>query len=146
MIRGQFGKFFDQFRLGLVSQVPAFGGSNRRNLAVLYFPRGFYGSPSSVHSLARAVGLPGPCISNHSMLRSRLTGVVCPPGGGPIVGIDRLNQVVAAGHAPIPANTIINISNIQALSGLTPEQWLLQAAAAIGQPNGIFSYRVDSGW
>ncbi len=35
-----------------------------------------------------------------------------------MVGVDRLNNVVAPGHAPIPANAVINISNIQALSGL----------------------------
>ena len=64
VIRAHFGKFYDQFRLGLVSQVPAFGGSDRRTVQSLYFPRGFYGSPSLVSSLAFAVGLPGPCISN----------------------------------------------------------------------------------
>lgn len=141
VIRGHVGKFFDQFRLGLVSQVPAFGGSDRRTIQSLYFPRGFFGSPSFVHSLARAVGLPGPCISNVlTDAQIAATGAVCAPGGGPIVGIDRLNQVVAPGRASIPANTIINISNIQALSGLTPEQWLVQAAAAIGQPAGYFQW------
>ena len=55
-----------------------------------------------------------------------------------MVGVDRLNNVVAPGHAPIPANAVINISNIQALSGLTPDQYLTQAAAAIGQPAGYF--------
>jgi len=54
------------------------------------------------------------------------------------VGVDRLNRVVAPGHAPIPANAVINISNIQALSGLTPDQYLAQAATAIGQPAGYF--------
>jgi hypothetical protein len=32
----------------------------------------------------------------------------------------------------------INISNIQALSGLTPDQYLTAAAAALGVPNGYF--------
>ena len=110
VIRSNFGVFYDQFRLGLVQQIPAFGGSDRRIVQSLYFPRGFYGSPSLVSMLAFAVGLPGPCISN------RLTdaeiaagGVKCPIGGGPIVGVDRLNNVVAAGRAPIPANAVINI-------------------------------------
>lgn len=139
VIRAQFGKFFDQFRLGLVSQVPGFGGANRGILQFLYFPRGFYGSPSYVASLARAVGLPGPCVSNF-MTTAQIAagGVVCPTGGGPILGVDVLNLVVAAGHAPIPANAVINISNIQTLSGLTPDQYLTQAAAAVGQPNGYF--------
>ncbi len=141
VIRSNFGVFYDQFRLGLVQQIPGFGGSDRRVVQSLYFPRGFYGSPSLVSMLAFAVGLPGPCISN------RLTdaeiaagGVRCPIGGGPIVGVDRLNNVVAAGRAPIPANAIINISNVQALTGLTPAQYLTQAAAAIGQPDGYFEW------
>jgi hypothetical protein len=57
-----------------------------------------------------------------------------------MVGVDRLNNVVAPGHAPIPANVPINISNIQALSGLTPSEYLLAAAAAIGQPAGYFQW------
>lgn len=55
-----------------------------------------------------------------------------------MVGVDRLNSVVAPGRAPIPANAVINISNIQSLSGLTPDQYLAQAAAAIGRPAGYF--------
>ena len=65
-------------------------------------------------------------------------GTICPVRGGPIVGVDRLNNVVAPGRAPIPANAVINISNIQALTGLSPDQSLASAAAAIGQPSGYF--------
>jgi len=57
-----------------------------------------------------------------------------------MVGVDRLNRVVAPGHAFIPANAIININNVQALTGLTPAQYLTQAAAAIGQPAGYFEW------
>jgi outer membrane receptor protein involved in Fe transport len=140
IIRGQFGKFYDQFRLGLVSQVPAFGGSNRGILQFLYFPRGFYGSPSAVSMIGRISGIPGhPCISNVlTDAQIAAGGVTCPTGGGPIVGVDRLNNVVAPGHAAIPANAVINISNIQALSGLTPDQYTAAAAAALGVPNGYF--------
>ncbi len=140
VIRSHFGVFYDQFRLGLVSQVPEFGGSDRRVVQSLYFPRGFYGSPSLVSMLAFAVGLPGPCISNH-LTDAQITamGTTC-IFGGPIVGVDRLNNVVAPGHAPIPPNAIINISNIQSLTGLTPAQYLTQAAAAIGQPDGYFEW------
>ena len=138
IIRANYGVFYDQFRLGLVSRVPAFGGADRRTQQPLYFPRGFYGSPSLVSSLAFAVGLPGPCISNHlTDAQIAAMGVGC-PFGGPIVGVDRLNRVVAPGHALIPANVPINISNIQSLSGLTPDQYLAAAAAAIGRPAGYF--------
>jgi hypothetical protein len=140
IIRSHFGVFYDQFRLGLVEEVPGFGGSDARVVQSLYFPRGFYGSPSLVEMIAFAVGLPGPCISNR-LTDAQITamGTTC-PFGGPIVGVDRLNRVVAAGHAPIPANAIININNIQALTGLTPDQYLTQAAAAIGQPAGYFEW------
>jgi hypothetical protein len=141
VIRSQFGVFYDQFRLGLVEQVPGFGGSDRRIVQSLYFPRGFYGSPSLVSSLAFAVGLPGPCVSN-LLTDAQIAGppVAGCPFGGPMVGVDRLNNVVATGHAPIPANAIINISNVQSLTGLTPAQYLVQAAAAIGQPAGYFEW------
>jgi hypothetical protein len=141
IVRSNFGIFYDQFRLGLVEQVPAFGGSDARVVQALYFPRGFYGSPSLVSSLAFFSGLPGPCISN-SLTDAQIAaaGTKCPLVGGPIVGVDRLNRVVAPGHAPIPANAVINISNVQALTGLTPDQYLVQAAAAIGQPNGYFEW------
>ncbi|MEP6704805.1 MAG: TonB-dependent receptor, partial [Acidobacteriota bacterium] len=57
VIRAHFGKFYDQFRLGLVEQIPAFGGSDRRIVQSLFLPRGFYGSPGSISSLAFLVGL-----------------------------------------------------------------------------------------
>ncbi len=142
VVRAHFGKFYDQFRLGLVSQVPAFGGSDRRVVQSLYFPRGFYGSPSSISNIGRAVGLPGhPCISN-SLTDAQIAamGTTCPLGGGPIVGVDRLNNVVAPGRSPIPPNTVINITNVQALTGLTPDQYLTQAAAAVGVAPGYFQW------
>jgi hypothetical protein len=141
VIRSHFGVFYDQFRLGLVEQIPGFGGSDRRVVQSLYFPRGFYGSPSLVSSLAFAVGLPGPCISNR-LTDAQIAGppVVGCPLGGPMVGVDRLNRVVAPGHAFIPANAIINIANVESLTGLTPAQYLTQAAAAIGQPAGYFEW------
>jgi len=141
VIRSHVGVFYDQFRLGLVSQVPGFGGSDRRVVQSLYFPRGFYGSPSIVEMLAFASGLPGPCISNRlTDAEIASSGARCPIGGGAMVGVDRLNKVVAAGHAAIPANAVININNVQALTGLTPSQYLTQAAAAIGQPATYFEW------
>jgi hypothetical protein len=52
VIRAHYGKFYDNFRLGLVSLVPGFGGADRRIFQDLYFPRGLYGSPSYVSSIA----------------------------------------------------------------------------------------------
>ena len=141
VIRSHFGLFYDQFRLGLVEQVPPFGGADRRAVQSLYFPRGFYGSPSLISSIAFASGLPGPCISNIlTDAQIAAAGTKCALNGGPIVGVDRLNRVVAPGHAAIPANAAINIDNVQSLTGLTPDQYLVQAAAAIGQPAGYFQW------
>ena len=140
VIRSHFGLFYDQFRLGLVERVPAFGGSDRRIVQSLYFPRGFYGSPSLISMIAFAVGLPGPCISNQlTDAEIAAMGTTC-IFGGPIVGVDRLNSVVAPGQSPIPPDTVININNVQSLTGLTPDEYLTQAAAAIGQPAGYFEW------
>jgi hypothetical protein len=56
-----------------------------------------------------------------------------------LIGVDRLNRVVAPGNAPIPANAVITVNNIQSLSGLSPAQYLTQANAAIGYP-GFFTW------
>ena len=144
IIRSSFGVFYDQFRLGLVRQIPEFGGSDRRLVQSLYLPRLFYGSPSAVTSIAIFSGLPGPCISN-VFTDAQLTAnpVACPALGVPMVGVDRLNRVVAPGRTPVPANTTINIANVEQLTGLSPAQFLTAAAAAIGQPNGYFQWGVN---
>lgn len=146
VVRGNFGIFYDQFRLGLARNVPAFGGTDRRNSQSLLFPRGLYGSPSFVSSIGLLLLGNGPCLSNGyvgNLTDAQITAanLTCPLAPGlPFIGVDRLNNVVAAGHAPIPANTVITVNNIQALSGLTPEQYLTAAAAAVGQPDGYFNW------
>jgi len=144
VVRGHFGVFYDQFRLGLVRDVPSFGGADQRLSQLLLFPRGFYGSPSFVSSIAFLSGLPGACFSNR-FTDAEITagGLKCGfPGLGalPMIGVDRLNRVVAAGHAPVPANAVININNVQTLTGLSPDQYAAQASAAIGQPAGYFVF------
>src|SRR5579863_3021462 len=56
--------------------------------------------------------------------------------GTTLYGIDYLNSVVAPGHAPIPANAVVNQSNIQQLTGFTPDQFLAAADAAIANMAG----------
>ena len=92
-------------------------------------------------------GLPGGCFSNNlvgNLTDAQITAgrVPCPvqPGGAPFIGVDRLNNVVAPGRAPIPANTVISADNVQTLTGLTPQQYADQASAAIGQPQGYFVF------
>ena len=146
VVRGNFGIYYDQFRLGLARNVPAYGGTDQRNVQYLVFPRLFYGSPSFVSSIALLSGLPGGCFSN--ALVGNLTdaqiaagSVRCPVAAtAPFIGVDRLNSVVAPGHAPIPANAVVKVDSVQQLTGLTAQQYADQASAAIGQPQGYFVF------
>ena len=146
VVRANYGVYYDQFRLGLARNVPAFGGTDQRVVQYLIFPRGLYGSPSFVSSIALLSGLPGGCFSNNlvgNLTDAQITaaGTKCPLAPTvPFIGVDRLNNVVAAGHAPIPANTVINVSNVQSLTGLSPQQYADQASAAIGQQAGYFTF------
>lgn len=146
VIRGNVGIFYDQFRLGLVRNVPSFGGTDQRGYQSLLFPRLLYGSPSFVSSIGLLLLGNGPCLSNGfvgNLTDQQITsaGLTCPLAPSlPFVGVDRLNNVVAPGHAPIPANTVVTIDNVQSLSGLTPDQYAAQASAAVGQPAGYFSW------
>lgn len=140
IIRGHYGVFYDQFRLGLVRDVPAFGGADRRVVQPFSYPRGFYGVPTLAPAAINSSLFPGGlCVSpNLTDAQISAANVACPFSPGLFIGIDRLNNVVAPGHALIPANAVINVSNIQGLSGLTPDQYLLQAAAAVGKAPGFF--------
>jgi TonB-dependent receptor-like protein len=147
IVRGNFGVYYDQFRLGLARNVPAFGGTDQRVVQVLIFPRLFYGSPSFVSSVAFLNGLPGGCFSNGligNLTDEQITAgnITCPllPFPFPLIGVDRLNRVVAPGHAAIPANSVVTVDNVQSLTGLTPQQYADQASAAIGQAPGYFIF------
>ena len=140
VIRGHYGIFYDQFRLGLVRDVPAFGGADRRVVQPFSYPRGFYGVPTLAPAAINASLFPGGLCVSPNLTDAQITAgnIACPFSPGLFIGIDRLNRVVAPGHALIPANSVINLSNIQSLSGLTPDQYLLQAAAAVGKAPGFF--------
>jgi carboxypeptidase family protein/TonB-dependent receptor-like protein len=135
VVRGHFGVFYDQFRLGLVRDIPPFGGADRRQVQPFSYPRGFYGIPTIAPIL---VGLClSPVLTDAQIAAS---GAGCPFGPLPFFGVDHLNKIVAPGHAPIPANAVINVATIEALSGLTPEQFAAQASASIGLPAGFFFF------
>ena len=146
VVRANLGIYFDQFRLGLARNVPEFGGTDQRLVQSLIFPRGLYGSPSFVSSIALLNGLPGGCFANNLVgnpTDAQVTAgnIRCPLAPAlPLVGVDRLNNVVAAGRSPIPANTVISVNNVQQLTGLTPDQYAAGASAAIGQPAGYFVF------
>ena len=145
VIRGHGGRFYDQYRLGLTRDVPFFGGADRRVVQPFSFPRGFYGVPTLAVAAIDASLFPGGlCVSPNLTDAQIIAGNVrCPASfsGGVsqlFIGFDRLNNITAAGHAPIPANAVINISNITQLSGLTPQQYADAASTAVGKAAGFF--------
>jgi hypothetical protein len=140
VVRGHFGRFYDQFRLGLARAVPAFGGADQRVVQPFSYPRGFFGVPTIAPAAINAQLFPGGlCVSTNLTDAQIAAGnVACPFSPGLFIGIDRLNKVVAPGHAQIPANAVINITNIQQLSGLTPQQFADQASVAVGKTPGFF--------
>jgi hypothetical protein len=142
VVRGSFGLFYDHFRLGLVRDIPGFGGADIRESQPLSFPRLFAGIPTI------APGLFGICLSQtltDAQLATQPDFCLPPkslsptfPGVPAQFGIDHLNKVVAPGHAPIPINTPVNINNVQQLSGLSPDDFLAGADAALGAPAGFW--------
>jgi hypothetical protein len=137
VVRGSFGLFYDHFRLGLVRDIPGFGGADIRQDQPLSFPRLFYGVPTL------APGIFGVCQST-SLTDAQIAaaGATCPFPGSfgnttTLYGIDHLNNL---GPTPIPANTAVNINNVQQLSGLTPAAFLTAADAAIARPNGFWEW------
>lgn len=133
VVRGSFGLFYDHFRLGLVRDIPGFGGADIRESQPLSFPRLFSGVPTIAPALF------GLCLSpTQTDAQLAASGATCPFGEPAIYGIDHLNNVFAAGHAPIPINSVVNEGNVQQLSGLSPADYLTAADAAVGMPPGFW--------
>lgn len=142
VVRGSFGLFYDHFRLGLARDIPGFGGADIRLSQPLSFPRLFSGVPTIAPALF------GLCLSQtetDAQLTTQPDFCIPPnalgPGSGGVpaqFGIDHLNNVVAPGHAPIPINSVVNLSNIQQVSGLSPASYLTAADAATGMPPGFW--------
>ena len=133
-----FGTFYDQFREGVARDIPGFGGANIQRERLLSFPRLFYGNPTILTSYFQTLGRPTVCVSNN-LTQAQITAqdLTCPNGlGTTYYGIDYLNSVVAAGHAPVPANTPVNMSNVQQLTGYTPDQFLTAADTAVANLAG----------
>jgi hypothetical protein len=136
VVRGSFGEFYDHFRLGLARDIPGFGGADIRQSQPLSFPRLFSGVPTIAPALF------GLCLSptqtDAQLAASHTTCPFAAIDGSNIYGIDHLNNVVASGHAPIPVNSVVNLANVQQLSGLSPTDYLIAADAAIGAPPGFW--------
>ena len=142
VLRGHYGRFYDQYRLSLVRRVPAFGGSDRRVIQPFSYPRLFSGNPSLAPAAINSQLFPGSglCMSpNLTDAQITAGSIPCPVApSNAHIGIDRLNRVVSPGHALIPIGAVVNVNNVQSLSGLSPDQYLLQAAQAVGKPAGFF--------
>jgi outer membrane receptor protein involved in Fe transport len=133
VVRGSWGVFHDQVRLGQVRDIPAFGGADITNVQPVSYPRFFYGVPT----IAPIVF--GLCLSpTMTDAQIAVSGASCPLGPLPFIGVDRLNRVVAPGHAPVPGNSVVTLQTVQALTGLTPQQFVDQASAAVQRPAGFF--------
>ncbi|HXY25488.1 MAG TPA: TonB-dependent receptor [Candidatus Acidoferrum sp.] len=136
VVRGSFGEFYDHFRLGLVRDVPGFGGADIRESQPLSFPRLFYGVPTIAPALF------GLCLSpTQTDAQLAAAKATCPfagifePPGAPIYGVDHLNNI---GPTPIPGNSVVTMSNVQQLSGLSPSAFLTAADAATGMPSNFW--------
>ncbi|HMF75523.1 MAG TPA: TonB-dependent receptor, partial [Bryobacteraceae bacterium] len=136
VIAASWGIFYDRFRLGLARDVPAFGGANLVRNQAVSLPRLFYGVPTALPY--RNLGFcSSPVLTDAQILSS---GSTCPVASLPLLGVDHLNAVVAPGHAPIPSNSVVNVDNVQKLTGLTPQQFADGASAALGRQPGYFSW------
>ena len=146
VLRASWGLFSDHFRLGLARDIPGFGGANLVKQTFLSFPRLFYGDPSTLTIFFAGLGLPVPCASaNLSDAQIQSMGLKCSarfPNGTnqPLYGYDHLNTVVAPGHAPVPANAVVDVNNVQSLTGFTPQQFADAVSAAVGAAPSAFSY------
>ncbi|MGI8961738.1 MAG: TonB-dependent receptor [Bryobacteraceae bacterium] len=145
VVRASWGIFYDHFREGTARDVPGLGGADISTTRYLSFPRLFYGDPSQVAQIFGLRGTGVPCISN-TLTDAQIAqqDPSCMLGGQalplPLYGIDHLNKIVAPGHAPIPANAALDVSNVQQLSGLSPQQIAAAASLAIARRPGFFSW------
>ena len=141
VLNASWGIFYDHFRIGVARDIPAFGGAALSVFQDISFPRLFYGDPT------KAPILGGLCLSpDLTDAQIAVSGSTCTDlPGQQLYGIDHLNRIVAPGHAPLQPNTIITRDTVTSLTGLTPQQFVDGASAAVGQPSGFFYWGRDTG-
>ncbi|MBS1850439.1 MAG: TonB-dependent receptor [Acidobacteria bacterium] len=138
VVRASWGRFYDHFRLGLARDIPDFGGANVHRSRYMAFPRLFYGNPSNITRYFTTLGRDVPCVSSNQTDAQIVSGgTLCDSPSLPLFGIDHLNSI---GSSVIPAGAVVNSGNVQQLSGLTPDQFLQAADAAVGKPDGYFTW------
>jgi outer membrane receptor protein involved in Fe transport len=126
VVRASAGLYYDRFRLGLVRDVPPFGGADLRVIQPFSYPQLF----NNVTTIAPV--LFGICI-NPVLTEAQIaaSGAPCPLGPFAHYGKDRLSNLVAAGRAPVAPETVVTIDNVQELTGLTPTEYLARVTAAV---------------
>jgi hypothetical protein len=127
VVRGSAGLYYDRFRVGLVRDVPAFGGADLRLIQSLAYPQLFNNLTSIIPPLFSAL-----CV-NPELTDAEIAagGVPCPFGPlGNHYGYDHLDGVVAPGYDQLPPGTVVTIDNVQQLTGLTPDEYVAAVTAA----------------
>ncbi len=135
VVHASYGIFYDHFRLGVARDIAQLGGSTVISQKYMSYPRLFYGNPSSITSYFNSIGRNVPCVAN-SMTDAQIAAaqLTCAPGV-PLYGIDHLNNATG-----VPQNAVVNETNVQAESGLTPDAFLAAADTAINQAPGYFTW------
>ena len=136
VLSGSWGVFYDHFRMGVARDIPTFGGADIRVLQDISFPRLFYGDPVAFAVLPYG----GLCLSpDKTDAYIAANGIRCTDAPGqPLQGVDHLNKVVDPGHAPLPSDTIVTEATVAALTGMTPQEYVDAASAAVAKPQGFF--------
>jgi len=124
--RQLFGLFYDHFRLGLVRDIPVSVAQTYAKFS-LFLSLGFSMASQPLPCTLRPVPF-----SNGNDAQLQTQPDTCfpptmppnPPSPFPPLpskfGVDHLNNVVASGHAPIPANTAVNQGNIHSYLAYRP--------------------------
>ena len=136
VLSASWGLFYDHFRMGVARDIPGFGGADINVFQDISFPRLFYGDPVAPAVLPYGGLCLSPDKTDADIAANRITCADAPRQ--PLYGVDHLNNVVGPGHAPLPPDTIVTEATVAALTGMTPQEYVDAASAAVGQPQGFF--------
>jgi len=119
VVRANWGLFYDRYRLGIAQAVPSLGGFNGRTVVELDYPRL---TTDALVPLARSLG------AIAAFLRDPLF----------------INRAF-----DIPAGAVVTRSNIQSLTGMTPDQFLTELRSfltGLGRPFNPVDFSPGTGY